>query len=629
MGNPAAGSGNPNIRRMCGIVGYVGRNEAYPVLIGGLSRLEYRGYDSAGVALGGVGAIRTYKRRGKVADLSSFADGRDVSGTVGIGHTRWATHGEPSDRNAHPHVSDCGSVAIVHNGIIENYRALRSELERNGYRFESDTDTEAVAHLIEHVGRRADVPFAEAVRLALREVVGAYAIAAISSEEPGTVVVARKGSPLVVGIGDGEFFVASDATAVAEHTRTVSYLDEGEMAALRAGEPFRVFPIDGSGERNPVLTEIESALEAIGKEGFDHFMEKEIFEQPRTILDSMRGRLDPKTGEVKLGGLRDHIDRLAEAERITFIACGTSFYASILGEYLIERYAGIPVEVEYASEFRYRHPLVRKSDFVFAVSQSGETADTLAAIRLAKEAGATVLGICNVVGSSISRETAAGVYTHAGPEIGVASTKAFTAQVTVLALLSLALAKRRKTLSDAERHRLAGELLSVPEKTEAVLAKRDECRAIGIDIARAADAFYLGRGVCYPVALEGALKLKEISYIHAEGYPAGEMKHGPIALIEEGMPVIAVAPESETHDKIVGSIQEMKARKAKVIAIVTEGDEETAALADRSVSVPAADEFVSPLLAVIPLQLIAYHAAVALGRDVDRPRNLAKSVTVE
>ena len=614
---------------MCGIVGYIGKKEAYPILMGGLSRLEYRGYDSAGVSLCDDKGIRTYKRQGKVADLALFTTGKDVSGTVGIGHTRWATHGEPSDRNSHPHVSQDGSVAIVHNGIIENYRQLRAELERNGYRFGSDTDTESVAHLIEHIGKKTGVTFPEAVRLALREVVGAYAIAAISTNDPDIVVVARKGSPLVVGIGDGEFFIASDATAVAEYTRKVVYLDEGEMAVLKRGEDLLVSAIDGREERNPVITEIEAELESIGKEGFEHFMEKEIFEQPKTILDSMRGRLDPETGEVRLGGLRDHIDRLAEADRIIFVACGTSFYAAILGEYLIERYAGIPVEVEYASEFRYRHPLIRKHDFVFAVSQSGETADTLAAIRLAKESGATVLGICNVVGSSIARETVAGIYTHAGPEIGVASTKAFTAQVTVLSLITLALAKRRKTLSDTELIRLAKELLAIPEKVKTALAKREECKEIAKEIAKSGDAFYLGRGVCYPVALEGALKLKEITYIHAEGYPAGEMKHGPIALIEDGTPVIAVAPESETHDKIVGSIQEMKARRANVTAVVTEGDTATAALADRSISIPVADEFVVALLAVIPLQLIAYHTAVTLGRDVDRPRNLAKSVTVE
>ena len=405
---------------MCGIVGYIGKKEAYPILMGGLSRLEYRGYDSAGVALGGRKDIRLYKRQGKVADLASFAEGKDISGTIGIGHTRWATHGEPSDRNSHPHLSQCGTVAVVHNGIIENYRELREDLGRHGYRFVSDTDTEAVAHLIEHICERTGTTFPEAVRLALREVVGAYAIVAISTGDPDTVVVARKGSPLVVGIGDGEFFIASDATAVAEHTRRVVYLEEGEMAVLRRNEEFYVSSINGHDERYPIVMEIEAELEAIGKNGFAHFMEKEIFEQPETILDSMRGRLDPETGEVRLNGIADHIDRLAEAERIIFVACGTSFYAAILGEYLIERYAGIPVEVDYASEFRYRRPLIRKKDFVFAVSQSGETADTLAAIRLAKEAGATVLGICNVVGSSIARETAAGIYTHAGPEIGVA-----------------------------------------------------------------------------------------------------------------------------------------------------------------------------------------------------------------
>ncbi len=614
---------------MCGIVGYIGKKEAYPILMGGLSRLEYRGYDSAGVALGGRKDIRLYKRQGKVADLASFAEGKDISGTIGIGHTRWATHGEPSDRNSHPHLSQCGTVAVVHNGIIENYRELREDLGRHGYRFVSDTDTEAVAHLIEHICERTGTTFPEAVRLALREVVGAYAIVAISTGDPDTVVVARKGSPLVVGIGDGEFFIASDATAVAEHTRRVVYLEEGEMAVLRRNEEFYVSSINGHDERYPIVMEIEAELEAIGKNGFAHFMEKEIFEQPETILDSMRGRLDPETGEVRLNGIADHIDRLAEAERIIFVACGTSFYAAILGEYLIERYAGIPVEVDYASEFRYRRPLIRKKDFVFAVSQSGETADTLAAIRLAKEAGATVLGICNVVGSSIARETAAGIYTHAGPEIGVASTKAFTAQVTVLSLITLALAKRRKMLSDEELIRLGKELFAIPEKVKRALTKQNECREIAVEISRSSDAFYLGRGVCYPVALEGALKLKEISYVHAEAYPAGEMKHGPIALIEDGTPVIAVAPDGEIRDKIVGSIQEMKARKARVIAIVTEGDMATAALADRFVEVPVADEFVVALLAVIPLQLIAYYTAVTLGHDVDRPRNLAKSVTVE
>lgn len=615
---------------MCGIVGYVGKREAYPVLIEGLSRLEYRGYDSAGVAFVDGNGIRIHKRQGTVKRLAEATKGSDMSGAVGIGHTRWATHGEPSDRNAHPHRSQDGTVAIVHNGIIENARTIAAMLSEEGYSFESDTDTEILAHLIEYVGKKTGLPFPEAVREALGRVEGAYAVAVISSSAPDMVVVARKGSPLVVGVGKDEFFVASDATAIAEHTRSVAYLEEGEMAVLVPGGEFVVMPIAGGDGRSPELVEIEADLASIGKEGFAHYMEKEIYEQPRTIRDSMRGRLDPETGDVRLGGLSGHIDRLAEADRIVFVACGTSFYASMLGEYLIERYAGMPVEVEYASEFRYRHPLIRKSDYVFAVSQSGETADTLAAIRMAKEAGATVLGICNVVGSSISRETDAGVYTHAGPEIGVASTKAFTAQVTVLSLLALALAARRRTLPDAERRRLAKELDLVPEKVERVLGTRKECERIAKEFVDADDAFYLGRGVSYPVALEGALKLKEISYVHAEGYPAGEMKHGPIALIEEGVPVFVVAPDTaETHDKVLGSIEEMKARKGTVVAIVTEGDEDTAGLADYAVGIPAADEFALSLVSVVPLQLIAYHSAVIRGRDVDRPRNLAKSVTVE
>ncbi len=615
---------------MCGIVGYVGKREAYSVLIGGLSRLEYRGYDSAGVALGSRDGIRLYKRKGTVDTLAESIGESDVSGFVGIGHTRWATHGEPSDRNAHPHRSQDGTIALVHNGIIENARTIAAMLEGEGYSFASDTDTEILAHLIEYVAKKAGLPFPDAVREALGRVEGAYAVAVLSSDDPNTLVVARKGSPLVVGIGEGEFCVASDATAIVEHTRNVAYLEEGEMAVLSPGGTFRVSSIEGGDEHSPEIVEIEADLAAIGKEGFAHYMEKEIYEQPRTIRDSMRGRLDPETGTVVLGGLADHIDRLAEADRIVFVACGTSYYAAILGEYLIERYAGISVEVEYASEFRYRHPLIRKRDFVFAVSQSGETADTLAAIRLAKDAGATVLGVCNVVGSSIARETDAGVYTHAGPEIGVASTKAFTAQVTVLSLLALSLAERRGTLSSDERKRLARELDLVPDRVKKALATREVCERIAEQFKGARDAFFLGRGVSYPVALEGALKLKETSYVHAEGYPAGEMKHGPIALIEDGMPVFVVAPNTaETHDKVIGSIEEMKARKGSVVAIINEGDEETAKLADYSVVIPEADEFVLSLISVIPLQLIAYHSAVIRGRDVDRPRNLAKSVTVE
>ncbi|NTW14229.1 MAG: glutamine--fructose-6-phosphate transaminase (isomerizing) [Candidatus Moranbacteria bacterium] len=617
---------------MCGIVGYVGKRSASPILFQGLTNLEYRGYDSAGIALGGESEIRFYKYKGTVKNLENVVSGRDLHGTIGIGHTRWATHGEPSDLNAHPHLSQDGTIALVHNGIIENARTISSMLEEEGYVFISETDTEVLAHLIEFVGKKADLSFSEAVREALVQVEGTFAVAVISSRNPDTMVVARRGSPLVVGIRDSgsEFFVASDALAFAEHTRFVAYLKENEIAVLRSGDDFRVSAIKGGKKRHPEIIEIEEDLAVIGKEGFDHFMEKEIFEQPRTVRDSMRGRLDPKTGSVRLGGLDDYMGRLAEADRIVFVACGTSYYAAVLGEYLIERYAGIPVEVEYASEFRYRHPLIRKSDFVIAVSQSGETADTLAAIRLAKESGATVLGICNVVGSSIARATDAGVYTHAGPEIGVASTKAFTAQVTVLALLALALAEKRHTLSCKERKRLARELYLVPDKIETTLETRMECESIAEQYAEAENAFYLGRGVCYPVAMEGALKLKEISYVHAEGYPAGEMKHGPIALVEDGVPVVVLAPNAaETHEKVISNIREMKARRGSIVAIVTEGDAETASLANHTVSIPEADEFVLALIAVIPLQLIAYYSATIRGCDVDRPRNLAKSVTVE
>ena len=615
---------------MCGIVGYVGKREAYPVLIGGLSRLEYRGYDSAGIALGGENTFRIYKRQGAVGDLVVSVSGKDLSSSAGIGHTRWATHGEPSDRNAHPHQSQGGTIALVHNGIIENARTITLMLQNEGYDFVSETDTEVLAHLIEYVGKRAELSFEEAVREALGRVEGAYAVAVLSAHDPGTIVVARKGSPLVVGIGEGEFYVASDAMAFAEHTRNVAYLEEGEMAVLSSGGEFRVSAIGSGAERYPEIIEIEENLDAIGKEGFTHYMLKEICEQPRTVRDSMRGRLYPETGTVVLGGLAEYMDRLTEAKRIIFVACGTSYYAAMLGEYLIERYAGIPVEVEFASEFIYKHPLIRSDDFVFLVSQSGETADTLAALRLAKKAGATVLGICNVVGSSIARETDAGVYTHAGPEIGVASTKAFTAQVTVLMLLTLALAERRETLSFDERKRLAQELCGVPEKIKKALMTFGDCERIARCFKDVSSALYLGRNGSYPVALEGALKLKEISYIHAEGYPAGEMKHGPIALIAEGVPVFVAAPRTaETHEKTISNIREVKARRGSVIAVVTEGDEETEKIADFVIAISEADEFVLPLISVIPLQLIAYYSAVIRGCDVDRPRNLAKSVTVE
>lgn len=617
---------------MCGIVGYVGKKSAVAFLLRGLECLEYRGYDSAGIAVGSGGTLGIYKCKGTVQNLVDAVVEKDVQGKIGIGHTRWATHGEPNDVNAHPHVSQDGKIAIVHNGIIENARTITLMLQGEGYEFVSETDTEVLAHLIEYVGKKAALTFVEAVREALKRVEGAYAIAALSTACPDVMVVARKGSPLAVGVRDNgsEFFVASDASAIAEHTRFAAYLKEGEMAVLKSGESFHVSSIEGGEVTDPEITEIDADLAEIGKDGFTHFMEKEIFEQPQTILDSMRGRLNPETGSIKLGGLERYISRLAEARRIIFVACGTSYYAAVLGEYLIERYAGISVEVEIASEFLYKHPLIRPNDFVFAISQSGETADTLAAIKLAKKAGATVFGICNVVGSSIARETAAGVYTHAGPEIGVASTKAFTAQVTVLALLALALAEKRGALSDPERVRLAKELWAVPDKITSVFKVRDECQRIAGLYAAATYALFLGRNSCYPVALEGALKLKEVAYVHADGYPAGEMKHGPIALIEDGTLVIVIAPKgAETHNKIISNIREIKARKGSVVAIVTEGDAETIGLADHAICIPAADEFVLPLLAIVPLQLIAYYSAVVRERNVDRPRNLAKSVTVE
>lgn len=617
---------------MCGIVGYVGKDPAAPVILKGLARLEYRGYDSAGIALGGENAIRIYKRQGTVQNLVDAVVEKDIQGTIGIGHTRWATHGEPNDVNAHPHVSQDGVIAIVHNGIIENARTITLMLQGEGYEFVSETDTEVLAHLIEYVGKRAELSFEEAVREALRMVEGAYAIAVISLGDPETMVVARKGSPLVVGVSNDRsaYFVASDATAIAEYTRLVAYINDGEMAVLKSGEAFHVSSIEGGEVSDPAIIEIDADLAEIGKDGFDHFMQKEIFEQSRTIRDSMRGRLNPETGSIKLGGLERYIGRLAEAGRIIFVACGTSYYAAVLGEYLIERYAGISVEVEIASEFLYKHPLIKPNDFVFAISQSGETADTLAAIKLAKSAGATVFGICNVVGSSIARETAAGVYTHAGPEIGVASTKAFTAQVTVLALLALALAEKRGALNVPERVRLAKELWAVSDKIKSVFQVCNECRRIVGQYADATYALFLGRNSCYPVALEGALKLKEVAYVHAEGYPAGEMKHGPIALIEDGTLVIVIAPKgTETHNKIISNIREIKARGGSIVAVVTEGDTETIGLADHAICIPAADEFVLPLLAVVPLQLIAYYSAVVRERDVDRPRNLAKSVTVE
>jgi glucosamine--fructose-6-phosphate aminotransferase (isomerizing) len=614
---------------MCGIVGYIGNREAYPIVTGGLRRLEYRGYDSAGVALSGESATRVYKCRGKVDDLDAFSAKKDRSGNIGIGHTRWATHGEPNDTNAHPHATEDGSIVVVHNGIIENYAALRSELERKGHVFVSDTDTEAVPHLIEEILKGTDRSFPDAVKMALRRVVGAYALAILSRDDPGMIVVAKKGSPLVIGIGDKEFFVASDATPIVEYTKRVVYLEDGEMAVLGRDGSMRIVTVEEGGEKVPRVEEIEWEADVLAKEGFTHFMEKEIFEQPKTIRDSMRGRIMPAEGSVRLGGLADHVDRIAGAPRITFLACGTSWHAGLVGKYLIERLAGIPVNVEYASEFRYRHPLVGKGDMVFAISQSGETADTLAAIQLAKDHGASVFGICNVVGSSIARETLAGVYTHAGPEIGVASTKAFTAQVTVLSLIAIMLGRHRGVLSKEECARLVAELDNIPDKVATILKRSDMIKEIAASFASARDVLFIGRGTGFPTALEGALKLKEISYIHAEGYPAGELKHGPIALIDENVPVVAIATRGETEEKTLSNIQEVRTRKGKVLAIVTEGDDAAAKIADWTIAIPECDELFVPLLASIPLQLLAYHTAVARGANVDQPRNLAKSVTVE
>jgi glucosamine--fructose-6-phosphate aminotransferase (isomerizing) len=614
---------------MCGIVGYIGKRQAYKVVIGGLRRLEYRGYDSAGVALSGEGAIHIYKCRGKVDDLEKFSEKQDRSGHVGIGHTRWATHGEPNDVNAHPHACESGSIALVHNGIIENYAALKTELEKKGHVFASETDTEAVSHLIEETRKTSGTSFPAAVKTALYRVVGAYALAILSRDDPDTLVVAKKGSPLVIGIGEKEFFIASDATPIVEYTKRVVYLEDGEMAVLGSDGSMKIMTIEEGGEKVPRIEEIEWEADVLAKEGFTHFMEKEIFEQPKTIRDSMRGRLLTEGGSVRLGGLRDHLDRIAEAPRITFIACGTSWHAGLVAKYLIERLAQIPVDVEYASEFRYRHPLVGKGDVVFAISQSGETADTLAAIKQAKENGASVFGICNVVGSSIARETEAGVYTHAGPEIGVASTKAFTAQVTVLSLIAIALGRQRGVLSGAESARLVVELDAIPDKIAAILKQSGEIKTIAEVFASATDVLFIGRGTGFPTALEGALKLKEISYIHAEGYPAGELKHGPIALIDEHVPVVAIATRAETEEKTLSNIQEVRTRGGKVLVIVTEGDEAAMKIADWTIAIPACDELLTPLLASIPLQLLAYHVAVARGANVDQPRNLAKSVTVE
>ena len=614
---------------MCGIVAYIGRKEAYPILIKGLQRLEYRGYDSAGVALLSDGNLNLYKKQGKVANLVEFAENQDRSGSIGIAHTRWATHGEPNDKNAHPHVSENGDIAIIHNGIIENYDVLKEELISRGYVFRSDTDTEVLVHLVDDIQKKEGVWFGEALRIALLSVTGAYAIVAISKTKPDTIVAARKSSPLVVGIGkEGDFYLASDATPIVEYTNQVVYLNDEEIAVIDLKDGMKLWNIHDE-EKTPYVQELEMQLEALEKGGYDHFMLKEIHEQPRSINDCFRGRLNAKEGWVSLGGIKDYEQKLVNAKRIVMVACGTSWHACLVGEYLFEDLARINVEVEYASEFRYRNPVINEGDIVIAVSQSGETADTLAALELAKSKGAIILGICNVVGSSISRITDAGSYTHAGPEIGVASTKAFTAQVTVLTLMALSIAHSKGTINESKFRSMINELEAIPEKVSKVLENNAHIEQIAAEYKNAANALYLGRGSSFPVALEGALKLKEISYIHAEGYPAAEMKHGPIALIDENMPVFVVATRGTSYEKVVSNIQEVKARKGKIIAIVTEGDTQVRAMADHVIEIPDTDEHLVPLLATIPFQLLSYHIAVMRNCNVDQPRNLAKSVTVE
>lgn len=613
---------------MCGIVGYIGPKNAYPILIKGLTRLEYRGYDSAGVALQN-GSLRVFKKKGKVAELVDFAKDKDTSGHVGMGHTRWATHGKPDDTNAHPHSSSSGRVVLIHNGIIENYAILKSALIRHGHQFVSETDTEVLVNLIEEVQKQDKLPIEEAVRQALKQVHGAYAIVVMDRDDPNKIVAARRSSPLVIGIGKGEFLIGSDATPIVEHTKNVVYLEDEQVATCALGEELSIKNL-----RNEVAAhtvhKIELEIEQLEKGGYDHFMLKEIFEQPTTIAECMRGRMNAEEGWVRLGGMDEHMKRLVNAERMIILGCGTSWHAGMIAEYLIEDLARLPVEVEYASEFRYRNPVVRDQDIVLAISQSGETADTFAALELAKQRGALTYGIVNVVGSSIARLTHSGSYIHVGPEIGVASTKAFTGQVTMLSMMALILGYERGYLPKSQYQKLVQELSLIPQKADELLKKcQKQVEYIAGEFKDATNALYLGRGYNFPVALEGALKLKEISYIHAEGYPAAEMKHGPIALIDENMPVFVIATNKSAYEKVVSNIQEVKARKGVVVAVVTEGDETIKKLADHTIEIPDIEEPFTPLLSVIPLQLLAYHIAVLRGCDVDQPRNLAKSVTVE
>ena len=612
---------------MCGIVGYIGEKEAFPIIIKGLKRLEYRGYDSAGVAVIND-TLKVFKTKGKVSDLLANTNEKDTSGTIGIGHTRWATHGHPSNENAHPHTSQSKNITLIHNGIIENYNTIKKELIKRGHIFESDTDTEVLTHLIEEIKNQEDVSLFEAVRLALSEVIGAYAIAVIDKFNSNEIVVAKKGSPLVIGIGENEYFLASDAAPIIEYTKNVVYLEDGEIASLSLGKEMDLKTIDNV-TKTPYIQELEMHLEAIEKGGFDHFMLKEIFEQPISIKDSIRGRINYKEFEIKLGGLQDYEQKIINADRIIIVACGTSWHAGLIGEYLFEDLARISVEVEYASEFRYRNPIIGERDVVLAISQSGETADTLAAIKLAKDKGATVLGICNVVGSSIARLSDAGTYTHAGPEIGVASTKAFTAQVSVLILMALMFARKKGTISSTYYRLLVSEMEQIPKYVEELLSSEEYVKQIAKKFKDARNFLYLGRGYNFPVALEGALKLKEISYIHAEGYPAAEMKHGPIALIDENMPIVVIATKKGHYEKVVSNIQEVKARNGVVIAIVSKGDTTVKEIADYVIEIPDVAEPLVPILSNIPLQILSYHIAVMRGCNVDQPRNLAKSVTVE
>lgn len=611
---------------MCGIVAYIGPREAYPVILKGLKRLEYRGYDSAGVALLNNG-LKVYKKKDRVANLEESLQGKDLHAHIGIGHTRWATHGEPSDRNAHPHTSASGRLAMIHNGIIENYAQLKQELVRKGYTFQSDTDTEVLLNFIEDILKNNNSTLEEAVRIALKRVVGAYVIVLIDQETPDTLIAARKGSPLVIGIGKNEHFLASDASPIIEYTKEVVYVNDYEVAIIKEDE--LVLKNLGNERQTPFITKLDMELAAIEKGGYDHFMLKEIFEQPQTIYDCLRGRLDAVAGTITMSGVQKYAEQIMAANRIVMVACGTSWHAGLVAEYIFEELCRINVEVEYASEFRYRNPVINKGDVIIAISQSGETADTIQAIENAKSKGAIILGVVNVVGSSISRVSDAGAYTHAGPEIGVASTKAFTAQLAVLTMVALKIGHEKGILDHDRYLHLLAELNSIPDKVATMLQQKDKIQQLAEKYKDASDFLYLGRGYNFPVALEGALKLKEISYIHAEGYPAAEMKHGPIALVDEKLPVVFIATKDSYHEKIISNMQEIKARKGKVIAVINEGDEQSISLADDVIIVPEADEIVAPMLSVIPMQLLAYYIGIAKGLDVDKPRNLAKSVTVE